>query len=78
MILSYIGDRVCLQCGMRLEPRKPGFNPNISHMRFVVDKLDMGKVSSLPVPRFALIVILPMTDTFLHSNTTIILQYKYV
>jgi len=41
---------VCMQCGMRLEPRKPGFNPGTSQLRFVVDSVDMGEVSSVRVP----------------------------
>jgi len=54
LIISSNGDRVCLQCGMlRLEPRNPWFNPGTSHMGFVVDKVDLGEVSSLRVPRLS-------------------------
>jgi len=38
---------------LRLEPRNPWFNPGTSHMGFVVDKVDLGEVSSLRVPRLS-------------------------
>lgn len=44
---------VCLQCGMRLEPWNPELNPGTSDMRYVADKVDVRKVSSLRVPRLS-------------------------